>query len=132
MPTANFKFGAKQFFPINDEKPTHGALQSSARFRGPHFRSARCATIFRDENRLDALGNELVSGLNEMVVKFEDSLTKYNINTTECMQKALCTYIESTERVKEKSGINNFVDGSLNALTKYVPQKLYRKGAVPR
>lgn len=77
--------------------------------------------MFYNEYCHNFLGNELVSGLNEMAVKFEDSLTKYNINTTECMQKALCTYIQSTENVKEKSGINNFVDSSLNALTKYVP-----------
>jgi hypothetical protein len=62
-----------------------------------------------------------MSGLNDMVAKFEDSMSKYNINTTACMQKALCTYIQSTEQVKEKSGINNFVDSTVNALTKYVP-----------
>jgi len=61
--------------------------------------------------------DELMSGLNEMVTKFENSMTKYSINTTECMQKALCTYIQSTEQVKEKSGINNFIDSSLNAIT---------------
>lgn len=61
-----------------------------------------------------------MSGLNDMVTKFEDSVSKYNINTTECMQKALCTYIQSTEQVKNKSGINYFIDGTLNALTTYV------------
>lgn len=60
-----------------------------------------------------------MSGLNNIVAKFEDSMSKYNINTTECMQKALCTYIQSTEQVKEKSGINNFVDSTVNTLTKY-------------
>lgn len=47
-------------------------------------------------------------------------MSKYNINTTECMQKALCTYIQSTEQAKEKSGMNNFVDSTVNALTKCV------------
>ncbi|XP_060862329.1 uncharacterized protein LOC132939265 isoform X2 [Metopolophium dirhodum] len=60
---------------------------------------------------------DLMSGLNGIVTKFEESMSKYNINTTECMQKALCTYIQSTEQVKEKSGINNFVDTSINTLT---------------
>jgi len=61
-----------------------------------------------------------MSGLNGIVTKFEESMSKYNINTTECMQKALCTYIQSTEQVKEKSGVNNFVDTSINTLTQYV------------
>lgn len=60
-----------------------------------------------------------MSGLNGIVTKFEESMSKYNINTTECMQKALCTYIQSKEQVKEKSGINNFVDTSINTLTQY-------------
>lgn len=61
-----------------------------------------------------------MSGLNDIITKFENSASKYNINTTECMQKALCTYIQSSEQVKEKSGINQFVDSTLNTLTKYV------------
>ncbi|XP_060839497.1 uncharacterized protein LOC132920820 [Rhopalosiphum padi] len=61
---------------------------------------------------------DIMSGLNDIVTKIEESMSKYNINTTECMQKALCTYIHSTEQVKEKSGINNFVDNSINTLTK--------------
>lgn len=61
-----------------------------------------------------------MSGLNGLSAKFEDSMSKYNINTTECMQKALCIYVQSTEQVKEKSGINNFVDNTLNTITKYV------------
>lgn len=61
-----------------------------------------------------------MSGLNGIVTKFEESMSKYNINTTECMQKALCTYVQSTEQVKEKSAVNNFVDTSINTLTQYV------------
>lgn len=57
--------------------------------------------------------------MNDIVAKFEDSMSKYNINTTECMQKALCTYIQSKEQTKEKSGINNFVDSTVNTLIKY-------------
>jgi len=60
-----------------------------------------------------------MSGLNDMVTKFEDSMAKYNINTTACMQKALCTYVQSAGQVKEKSGINGFVDSTVNVLTKY-------------
>lgn len=71
------------------------------------------------------LGDELTSGINYMYTKFEDSMSKYNINTTECMQKALCTYIQSTEQAKEKSGMNNFVDSTLNALTKCVIHYCY-------
>jgi len=73
------------------------------------------------------LGEEIMSGLNDMVTKLEESMSKYNINTTECMQKALCTYIQSTEQIKEKSGINNFVDNSINTLTKYVMFILFLK-----
>lgn len=60
-----------------------------------------------------------MSGVNEIVTKFETSMAKYNINTTECMQKALCTYVQSAEQSKEKSNVNNYVDGALSALTKY-------------
>lgn len=60
-----------------------------------------------------------MSGVNDAMRKFEDSMAKYSINTTECMQKALCIYVQSTEQMKEKSGINGFVDNTVNALTKY-------------
>lgn len=71
------------------------------------------------------LGDDLVSGLSQVVTKFEDSMSKYNINTTECMQKALCLYIQSTEQAKEKSGINSFVDSSLNALTRWAHRGVF-------
>ncbi|VVC44682.1 Protein of unknown function DM4/12 [Cinara cedri] len=61
--------------------------------------------------------DEMMSSLNGLAAKFEDSMAKYNINTTECMQKALCTYVQSTEQVNEKSGINHFVDSTLNTIT---------------
>lgn len=59
-----------------------------------------------------------MSGMNEIVTKFEDSMVKYNINTTECMQKALCTYVQFAEKSKEKSNVNSFVDIALDTLIK--------------
>jgi len=59
-----------------------------------------------------------MSGLNDLATRFEDSMAKYNINATECTQKALCTYVQSTGQAKEKSGLSGLVDSTVNVLTK--------------
>ncbi|XP_050422043.1 uncharacterized protein LOC126834281 [Adelges cooleyi] len=63
--------------------------------------------------------DELIPGISDLAKKFEDSMAKYNINTTECMQKALCTYIQTTSQAKGRSeGVSSFVDSAVSALTK--------------
>ncbi|XP_050540849.1 uncharacterized protein LOC126905316 [Daktulosphaira vitifoliae] len=63
--------------------------------------------------------DDIIPGISELVKKFEESMDKYSINTTECMQKALCTYVQSNTNLKGRSGeVDNFINSAVNTLIK--------------
>lgn len=61
----------------------------------------------------------LPQGANEIVSQFEKVLSQYNINSSECMQKAICTYVQSSHTSHNRNSraehfdSNNMTDNTI-------------------